>query len=762
METSIQTQIFYEIAISIGNSLDLGKMLKEALSCYLRKLNCSAGIVFEMQKGPDGPLGFTPVFSSPRNPRFDYRAALECIPKDLSEASVAEFLSTLPVCVHDDKGRFSHLMELPGFGLLLLVKSSKDFSPLVVRSLDRLNRKLADSCLACRQNMKIESINQQLTQEVFERQQVEAELRKLMGELEQRVEERTHALKSSNKALTDVNRQLNDIIEFLPDATYVVGTDGKVIAWNRAIEEMTGVPKENIIGEGNYAYAVPFWGQKQPCLTDLLDKSEKDIKGRFSYIKKKGNILFAETYVPCLNGKKGGHVRLTAAPLFDARGRRTGAVESVRDITERKQAEEALRRSEEKYRELVENANSIILRMDKAGNVTFFNEFAQRFFGYSEKEILGKNVVGTIVPPVESTTGRDLKALIAEIGSDPGRYAANAIENMRRNGERVWFAWTNKPIFDQNGSVAEVLCIGNDVTERKKAQDELFESRQMLQSVLDNIPERVFWRDRNSVYIGCNKAFALEHGYSDQSEVAGKSIHELNPSENVERFLADDLKVIQTGEAKLDYEESLTRVNGSHALITASKVPMFDREGRIIGLLGTYEDITERKRAEIALRESEELWRSVIENIRDVFYRTDERRVFTLVSPSAAELLGLDSLDDILGANVDRFIMCPKQYAKMLNRMEEYGSVSDYELTLKKKDGSPIFVSTSCALRRDDKGTILGAEGILRDITERQRAAEERMRLVTAIRTKRRCNHHYRYKVGHRLRKSRFFGNVRL
>ena len=107
------------------------------------------------------------------------------------------------------------------------------------------------------------------------------------------------------------------------------------------------------------------------------------------------------------------------------------------DITERKQTETALKASEERYRELVQNANSIILRMDTAGKVTFFNEFAQRFFGYSEDEILGSDVVGTIVPEVEST-GRDLGAMVEDIRENPDKYINNVNENILRNGERVW------------------------------------------------------------------------------------------------------------------------------------------------------------------------------------------------------------------------------------------------------------------------------------------------------------------------------------
>ncbi|MCK5513775.1 MAG: PAS domain S-box protein, partial [Deltaproteobacteria bacterium] len=137
-----------------------------------------------------------------------------------------------------------------------------------------------------------------------------------------------------------------------------------------------------------------------------------------------------------------------------------------------KLSEEELRKREETYRELVQNANSIILRMDLKGNVTFFNKFAQSFFGYSEGEIIGRNVVGTIVPEVDSS-GRDLKAMIEDIGSQPELYKNNENENLCSNGKRVWVSWTNKGIHDKNGNISEILCIGNDITERKRVEIEL-------------------------------------------------------------------------------------------------------------------------------------------------------------------------------------------------------------------------------------------------------------------------------------------------
>ncbi|MCE5199701.1 PAS domain-containing protein, partial [bacterium] len=115
---------------------------------------------------------------------------------------------------------------------------------------------------------------------------------------------------------------------------------------------------------------------------------------------------------------------------------------------ELQQRMQELQESETRYRELVQNANSIILRWNRHGIITFFNEFAQNFFGYAKDEVIGKSVVGTIVPETD-TAGRDLSTLMIDICNDPLRYEANINENMRKDGQKVWIAWTNKPILDE-------------------------------------------------------------------------------------------------------------------------------------------------------------------------------------------------------------------------------------------------------------------------------------------------------------------------
>ncbi|MCH5374445.1 MAG: PAS domain S-box protein, partial [Planctomycetes bacterium] len=141
-------------------------------------------------------------------------------------------------------------------------------------------------------------------------------------------------------------------------------------------------------------------------------------------------------------------------------------------------AEEAMRESENRYRELVQNANSAVIRWKCDGTITFFNEYAQQLFGYSASEILGQHA-GIIVPDLDST-GADLTRLVQDLVNHPDRYVSNVNENICRDGRRVWMVWTNKPVVNTEGKVIEMLAIGSDITERKRAEVALRDSREDL------------------------------------------------------------------------------------------------------------------------------------------------------------------------------------------------------------------------------------------------------------------------------------------
>jgi PAS domain S-box-containing protein len=324
-----------------------------------------------------------------------------------------------------------------------------------------------------------------------------------IGELASSYNEMVSALGQSQKSLQETEKAVRaahqglvNIIEFLPDATFVIDQDKRVVAWNRACEMMTGVKKDALLGCGDYAYAEPFFGERRPILIDLLDAPSSEVEAKYEYVKRVGDTIFAESYIPRLRGGQGAHLWGVAAPLFDQEGRRSGAIEVVRDVTEQRRMEQALRESEQKYRELVEHANSVILRWTHEGRITFLNEFGQRFFGYSAEEIVGRHIIGAIVPVTDSI-GRDLRQLMDQIRADPIAFEQNVNENMRRNGERVWIAWTNRVVHDAQGQVSEILSVGTDITPLKRAEEAIRELNTSLERrVAERTAELAEARDR--------------------------------------------------------------------------------------------------------------------------------------------------------------------------------------------------------------------------------------------------------------------------
>ncbi|MHB8156906.1 MAG: PAS domain S-box protein, partial [Desulfocucumaceae bacterium] len=189
--------------------------------------------------------------------------------------------------------------------------------------------------------------------------------------------------KLAKEGLSNANRQLLDIVDFLPDATFVIDREGKVLAWNRAIEEMTGVQQKDIIGKGNYAHSIPFYGEPRPVLADYISQKDQEIKYKYEVIKKEGDTLFAELYLPLLNGGKGAHLWVKASPLYDSEGNLAGAIESLRDISHYKQMDAELRKHQDQLEELVKERTTEIIRTNRqldeeiAGRKYMEKEFAR-------------------------------------------------------------------------------------------------------------------------------------------------------------------------------------------------------------------------------------------------------------------------------------------------------------------------------------------------------------------------------------------------
>jgi diadenylate cyclase len=249
-------------------------------------------------------------------------------------------------------------------------------------------------------------------------------------------------------------RQENGIMEAVLNATplAVCVIRNHVIVWaNRTLQSMLGYTEKELIGKDPVVFMM---GEGEHQTIDLGLFGTRDAFGWGSADArvrlKEGSILST-------------HLQ---SRLVDPSDPSQGHIVVGRDMTEYHRMQDLLRRSELRYQDLIDNAHSIILRLDPQGIVRFINRYGETFFGYSSDEIVGKPVLGTILPE-RSRTGRDLATMVREVMHKPEDFEVNVNENMKKSGERVWIAWTNKAIRDEKGRLLEMLSIGNDITDRK-------------------------------------------------------------------------------------------------------------------------------------------------------------------------------------------------------------------------------------------------------------------------------------------------------
>ncbi|MHB1329142.1 MAG: PAS domain S-box protein, partial [Gemmatimonadales bacterium] len=257
--------------------------------------------------------------------------------------------------------------------------------------------------------------------------------------------------------------------------------------------------------------------------------------------------------------------------------------------SERKRAQARLAASEQQYRELVEHANSIILRWNAEGRITLLNEYGQRFFGFEADEVIGRHVIGTIVPPTESG-GRDLRQLVNEICSEPEVHGQSINENMLRNGDRVWVAWTNRIVRDDEGRVVEFLSIGTDITARRRAEEAQRASEARYRTLFEYAPDGILIGDPGSSYLDANPSICRMLGYQTH-ELIGKRPVDILAREELPR-VSGTLSEIRD-EGAHHQEWMFRRKDGS--IFPAEVIAAGTPDGNIIAMI---RDIAERKAAE--------------------------------------------------------------------------------------------------------------------------------------------------------------------
>ncbi|MBP1747821.1 MAG: domain S-box [Deltaproteobacteria bacterium] len=334
------------------------------------------------------------------------------------------------------------------------------------------------------------------------------------------VEDVTDQKKTEN-ALIESERRLTDIINFLPDATFAIDTDGRVITWNRAMEELTGVKSVDILGKGDREYAIPFYGKRQPLLADFVLRPDRDAEKRYSFITKEMDRLVAEPVEPLIIRGKLTYIWAKASPIYDLDGRMTGVIQSVRDVTRQKEAEEKIKESEERYRTAIEYSNDGVAIV--RGNLHLYvNQRFCQIFGFdSPDEILGKTHEKTIHP--DDVERVRLINQRRQRGEDvPDKYEAKGI---RKDGSTVYVEISATGTTFRGEAVT--LAYIRDITERRLASDALRDGEMRFHAIFDNANDAIFLVDEHSI-IDCNRR-ALSMFGGTKEEVLGKAPHELSP-----------------------------------------------------------------------------------------------------------------------------------------------------------------------------------------------------------------------------------------
>ena len=290
------------------------------------------------------------------------------------------------------------------------------------------------------------------------------------------------------------------------------------------------------------------------------------------------------------------------------------------------------------------------------------------------------------------------------------------------------------------GIVSQLGDLSWDIAERKRAEEALSknhrklqetaqrleQSRNMLQLIMESIPVRVFWKDRDLRYLGCNTLFARDAGFNRPEELLGLDDFAMGWREQAELYRADDRHVMACGLPKMNIVEPQTTPSRAKIWLNTSKVPLRMSDDEVFGVLGVYEDITERKRAEEALRQAHETLRATLDAAPIGIFDVDlEGRVKSIWNPAAEQLLGWRR-DEVLGHFLPTVPEeSREEYARFREWIRSGKSIIGKDLVRRRKDGSLIEYSLYAAPEYDDDGNVAGNIAVIVDISERKRAEEE-------------------------------------
>ena len=403
--------------------------------------------------------------------------------------------------------------------------------------------------------------------------------------------------KAKGLVIKNSEQRLADIIDFFPDATFVIDKEGLVISWNRAIEVLTGVKAEEILGKGDHEYALPFYGIRRPLLIDLvMEPANEDVKTYYTF-QRDGEAIVAEIYIPTF--KPGGiYLRGKASPIYDIEGNLAGAIESMRNITEQKTAETALHENLRFLQHLINAIPSPIFYKDTDGIYQGCNLAYEKYLGKSKDEIVGKSVHDVFPTDLADKYKEMDQALFKEPGEQINESSISYADGTRHNVIFNKSTYTNA-----KGEVSGLVGFILDITERKRIEDDLRESEEKYRLLVEGQTDLVVKFDTEYKLLFASPNYYDLFGKTEE-EILGRKFTPHVCKKDREKT-AKEMEKLYTPPYTCYVELRAMTKDGWRWLAWADK-SVLDNQKNVIAIIGVGRDITERKRVEQELLKAKE------------------------------------------------------------------------------------------------------------------------------------------------------------
>ncbi len=488
------------------------------------------------------------------------------------------------------------------------------------------------------------------------------------------------------------------IIDSIPGPIFYKDADGRYLGCNAAFAGFLGRTKDEIVGKTVY---------------DISPKELADI-----YYKKDRELLDnpgVQSYETRVSGKEGTvhDAIFNKATFLDDSGTVDGIVGIITDVTDLRKTEAALRESEEKFRLMVENINDIVFTVTPEGAITYTGPAIHAILGYYPDELIGRNFV-------EFTHPDDLPEVMASFERSLKQINEEAEFRIITKGGTYLYIRSSSNTVVKDGLVVGVTGALTDIDRRKKAEIALKESEEKYREIFENATEGIYQTTPEGRFISANPSFSRILGYDTPEELIHATV-DIGRQIYVDPHLREKIKglLAEHGEVR-NFEVQAYRKDASITWVSLDATAVTDESGAIDHYQGFMQDINERKTVEQALRESEEKFRNLFETSRDVVYISTAEGRFIDVNPAGEQTLGY-TRKELLAINVRDLYKDPGQRERFKSAVAERGFVNDYEVQMKKKDGTIIDCLITSTVRRDPEGAIVAYQGIIRDETERLR-----------------------------------------